>query len=113
MVLSCTPHNNISDDHFAIIQCYNFQLPQYQSRSVIMELLQQQDKVISSHVVYLELKISALPLPIDGLGTVAVGRLKLEPTPTLSPSLHYDWLMLLVMLVKSPSVQATLQEIIL
>ena len=85
----------------------NFQLPQYQSRSVVVDLLQQLEKVISSIVVYLELKISTLPLPTDGLGTVAVDRLKLEPTPTLSPSLHYDWLMLVAMFVELQSVQAT------
>jgi hypothetical protein len=39
-------------------------------------------------------------IPTDGLGTVAVVRLKLGPTQTLSHSLHYDWLMLLVMFVE-------------
>jgi hypothetical protein len=77
-----------------------------------VELLQQLEKIISSHVVYLELEISTLPLPTDGLGTVAVVRLKLEPAPALSPSLHYDWLMLLVMFVKPPLVQAILQKIL-
>ena len=62
--------------------------------SVLVELLQLLEKIISSHVVYLELKISTLALLTDGLRTAAVDRLKLEPTPTFSPSLRYDWLML-------------------
>ena len=82
------------------------QLPQCQSRSVTADLLQQLEKVISSHVVYLELKISTLPLPTDGLGT-ATPRFKLELTPALSPSLHYDWLMLLAMSVELQLAQAT------
>ena len=83
------------------------QLPQCQSRSVVVELLQQLEKTTSSHVVFLDLKISTLPLPIDGLETVAVDRLKLEPTPTLYPSLRYDWQMLLAMFVELQLAQAT------
>ena len=80
--------------------------------SVTVELLQQLGEVISSHVVYLELKISTPPLPTDGVRTVVVVRFKLEPTLILSRSLHYDWLMLLVTFVKSPLVQTTLPEIL-
>ena len=66
-----------------------------------MELLKLLEKInIGSHVVYLELKISTLPLPTDGLKTVVVVRLNLEPAPAFSPSLHYDSPMLLIMLVK-------------
>ena len=76
-----------------------------------MELFQPLEKTIGSHAVLLEMKISTLPLPTDGLGIVAL-RFKLELTPALSPSLHYDWLMLLVMFVKSPLVRAISQEIL-
>ena len=90
-----------------LLYSINFQLLQCQSRLVVAELLQQLEKIISSHAVLLELKISTIPLPIDELVIVAVDRLNLVPTPTLSPSLHYDWLMLLVISVELQLVEAT------
>ena len=84
------------------------QLLLYQSLLLMVELLQLQDRIMISTVVYLELKILTRPCHIGGLRL----RLKLEPlTHILSYSLHYNCLMLLVMFVKLQLVQATLQMI--
>ena len=48
------------------------------------------DRIISSHAMYLELKISTPPLYTDGLRSVTVVRLNLGQTPAFSPSLRYD-----------------------
>ena len=89
---------------------FPLQLPLCQSRSLMVDLLQLQEKIISSPVVYLELKTSTLQSLTSGLRTVVV-KCKLG-TQTLSPSLHYDCLMVQVMPVKSPLLQATSLEIL-
>ena len=55
-----------------------------------------QEKVSTSLVEYLELKISTHPSPISGLNMPVVDSHKLEPTLALSPSLQFDYLMLLI-----------------
>jgi hypothetical protein len=72
-----------------------------------MELLRLLEKIIGSHVAYLELKTSTLPLPTDGLRMVAVVKFNLEPAQAFSPSLRYDSPMLLVMFVELLLVQVT------
>ena len=79
---------------------FSLQLPLCQSRLLMVELLQLQEKIISSSVVYLELKTSTLPSLTGGV----VVRYKLGPRAP-SPSLHYDCLMLLIMHVQLPLLQ--------
>ena len=78
----------------------------------MMELLQLLKKTIPLSVEYLELKISTLPSHISGLRTVAAVRIMLGQAQALSLIFHYDCLTLLVMFVRSPSVQALSQEIL-
>ena len=68
-----------------------------------------QEKISTSLVEYLELKISTHPSLISGLKTPVVVRHKLEPTPVLSPSLQFNCLMLLVISVQLLSLQTTSQ----
>ena len=103
------------DIHYVVIMMIFFQFP---APSVTVQInggsTQQLEMIISSPVMYLELKISIsiLSQPPGGLKTMVPLKLQLEPTHPLSPSSHCDCLMFLDMTVKLPLVQATSQEIL-
>ena len=94
--------------HKNSISNFSFQLPLYPPKS-LRALVELQEKVSTSLVEYLELKISIHPSLISGLNMPVVDSHKLEQTLALSPSLEFDYLMLLIIPVLLRSLQTTSQ----